>query len=122
MRIIGGEYKGLRFSPPRDLPVRPTTDMAREALFNILRHRLDFSSGEIHALDLFSGTGAISLELASRGAAVVAVDQHFKCVRFLADAARHLGTDRIRTVKADVFTYLDRCQDRFDFVFCRSTL
>src|SRR5690606_12509731 len=117
MRIIGGTYKGLRVTVPRGLPVRPTTDMAREALFNLLVHRIDINSG-IRALDLFSGTGGISLELASRGAtSVTAVDRHAKCTRFLAAAASELGIDSIRTVRSDVFSFLDRCTDTFDFIF-----
>lgn len=118
MRIIGGKYKGLRFSPPKDLPVRPTTDMAKEALFNILQHRLDFDAG-IYALDLFSGTGGIALELASRGAdSVVAVDRHAKCLRFLSDTARKVEIETIVTVRSDVFTYLERYdREPFDFIF-----
>ncbi len=116
MRIIGGRYRGLRFTPPRDLPVRPTTDMAKEALFNILQNRLDFEGME--ALDLFSGTGGISLELASRGAASIeSVDRHYKCVQFLSESSKKLGITSIRTVKANVFTYLDRCTKQFDFIF-----
>lgn len=117
MRIIGGTYKGLRVSVPRGLPVRPTTDMAREALFNLLVHRFDFDRG-IRALDLFSGTGGISLELASRGASsVTAVDRHAKCIRFLSATASELGIDSIRTVRSDVFSFLDQCTDLFDIVF-----
>src|SRR5690606_6743980 len=77
MRIIGGRHAGLRLQPPANLPVRPTTDMGKEALFNTLQNRMDFEG--IAALDLFAGTGNIAFELASRGAAhVIAVDIHFK--------------------------------------------
>jgi 16S rRNA (guanine966-N2)-methyltransferase len=79
MRIIGGRLKGLRLNPPNNLPVRPTTDLAKEALFNILLNQVEFE--DITVLDLFSGTGNISLEFASRGAAqVTSVDRSQQCV------------------------------------------
>jgi 16S rRNA G966 N2-methylase RsmD len=82
MRIIGGTLKGIRLNPPKNLPVRPTTDMAKEALFNILQNQVDFDS--IKVLDLFSGTGSISIEFASREAiAITSVDQNFGCVNYL---------------------------------------
>lgn len=81
MRIIGGKYKGRNFNLPKGLPVRPTTDFAKEGLFNILNNRIDLEGANL--LDLFSGTGHISLEFASRGAGTVtAVDENFKCVGF----------------------------------------
>lgn len=87
MRIIGGTWGGIRLNPPSNLPVRPTTDIAKEALFNILQNRLDFD--EIECLDLFAGTGNISFELASRGAlSVQAVDLHFKCIQYIQDTAK----------------------------------
>src|SRR5690606_7977941 len=94
MRIIGGTRAGLRLTPPRALPVRPTTDMAKEALFNILQNRMDFAGMSI--LDLFAGTGNITFEIASRGAAkVLAVDVHFKCVQYVNATARQLKLDAI---------------------------
>ena len=82
MRIIGGKLKGLRLQAPPNLPVRPTTDMAKEALFNILYNQFDFDA--IRVLDLFSGTGNISLEFASRMVPeVVSVDRDRNCVHFL---------------------------------------
>lgn len=117
MRIIGGKYKGLRFSPPRDLPVRPTTDIAREALFNILQNRLDYDN-DLVGLDLFSGTGGISLELISRGfKEVTAVDKSPKCIRFLSDTAKNLQMDNLKTIRADVQAFLKRCIDSYDFIF-----
>ena len=87
MRIIGGSLKGLRLNPPKNLPVRPTTDLAKEALFNILQNQIEFV--DLKVLDLFSGTGNISMEFASRGAAqVIAVDRSIHCVNYLKDAAR----------------------------------
>lgn len=100
---------------PRDLPVRPTTDFAKEGLFNILANRIDFEGIEV--LDLFSGTGHISLEFSSRGASrVLSVDKHFKCVSFLRDTAAQLGLG-VTTVKEDVFRFLAACHDKFDLIF-----
>ena len=82
MRIISGQYKGRRIMPPKKLPVRPTTDMAKEALFNILNNKYYFD--EISVLDLFAGTGSISYEFASRGTVnITAVDQDFGCIKFI---------------------------------------
>ncbi|MFC3197482.1 16S rRNA (guanine(966)-N(2))-methyltransferase RsmD [Parapedobacter deserti] len=116
MRIIGGSHAGLRLHPPATLPVRPTTDMAKEALFNILQNRMDFK--EIHALDLFAGTGNLAFELASRGAAeVVAVDIHFKCARFIKDTASKLNLSAIKAIKADALKFIAACAEKFDFIF-----
>ena len=82
MRIIGGRLKGLRLNPPANLPVRPTTDVAKEALFNILYNQIDFEN--ISVLDLFSGTGNISLEFASRGVQnICSIDRDFGCYNYL---------------------------------------
>lgn len=115
MRIIGGVHRGKVLKLPKDLPVRPTTDFAKEALFNILNNKLDFN--EIHVLDLFSGTGHISLEFASRGAGqVVAVDMHFKCVKFLSSMAAQLKLP-INAVKSDVFDFLQKSGNTYDLIF-----
>ncbi|TFF39294.1 16S rRNA (guanine(966)-N(2))-methyltransferase RsmD [Mucilaginibacter psychrotolerans] len=116
MRIIGGRLKGLRLNPPNNLPVRPTTDMAKEALFNILLNQIEFE--DIIVLDLFSGTGNISMEFASRGAAqVTSVDRSQQCVFYLKDTARQHGLTQIQTFKADVFKYLDMESEQYDLVF-----
>lgn len=116
MRIIGGRLKGLRLNPPKNLPVRPTTDLAKEALFNILQNKIDFE--DIKVLDLFSGTGNISLEFASRGAAeVTAVDRSIQCVHYLKDMARQHGLPTIKVFKDDVFKYLQLETAQFDLVF-----
>ena len=82
MRIVGGRLKGIRFYPPKNLPVRPTTDLAKEALFNILQNLYDLDTLTI--LDLFSGTGNISLEFASRDAErIISVDKNFGCYQYL---------------------------------------
>lgn len=116
MRIIGGEHKGIRLRPPANLPVRPTTDLAKEALFNILQNRMDFQG--LSVLDLFAGTGSITFEFASRGAGrVVAVDQHGKCVKFVKETASELGLAGIETVRADVLRFLKGRAEAFDVVF-----
>lgn len=116
MRILGGRLGGLRIPVPGNLPVRPTTALSKEALFNILNNRIDFDG--LRVLDLFSGTGGISLEFASRGAAAVsAVDTSFHCVKFLKETAVRLKIDVIRAVKADVFTYLKQEDQPYDLIF-----
>jgi 16S rRNA (guanine966-N2)-methyltransferase len=115
MRIIGGSHKGKSIKVPKDLPVRPTTDFAKEGLFNILANKLDFE--ELSVLDLFSGTGHISLEFASRGSKeIVGVDKNFKCAGFLRAAATELNFN-ILAVKADVFDFLKKCNSQFDLIF-----
>jgi len=116
MRIIGGTLKGLRLNPPKNLPVRPTTDLAKEALFNILQNQIEFEG--IKVLDLFSGTGNISMEFASRGAAqVVSVDRSIHCVHYLKDTARQHGLTSITAFKDDVFKYLKLETEQFDLIF-----
>ena len=116
MRIIGGTLRGLRLNPPKNLPVRPTTDLAKEALFNILQNKIEFE--DIRVLDLFSGTGNISMEFASRGAAqVISVDRSVHCVNYLKDTARQHGLTNIKVYKDDVFKYLQLETDKFDLVF-----
>ena len=115
MRIISGTHKGRRLIAPRTLPVRPTTDFAKEALFNILRNSLYFN--EISVLDLFAGTGNISYEFASRGTEkIVAVDAHHGCVKFIKKTAEELEFP-IETVKSDVIKYLSSISSKFDIIF-----
>jgi len=116
MRIIGGILKGLRLNPPTNLPVRPTTDMAKEALFNILLNKIEFEG--IKVLDLFSGTGNISLEFASRGASeVVAVDRSVQCIHYLNDTSKQHKLTQIKTFKADVLKYLQIETQQYDVIF-----
>jgi len=116
MRIIGGSLKGLRLNPPKNLPVRPTTDLAKEALFNILQNQIEFEG--IKVLDLFSGTGNISMEFASRGAdQVTSVDRSIQCVHYLKDTARKHGLANIKAYKDDVFKYLELETEQFDLIF-----
>lgn len=115
MRIVSGSHKGKRISAPRNLPVRPTTDFAKEGLFNILNNRFDFNSIEV--LDLFAGTGNISYEFASRGVpGIVAVDAHFGCVKFIQKTSEELDFP-ISTIKSDVFKFLEKTPQSYDIIF-----
>lgn len=116
MRIIRGIHRGRQIFPPASLPVRPTTDYAKEGLFNILEHTFDFS--EMEVLDLFAGTGSISYEFASRGCKnVTAVDNHQGCIKFIADTARKLVLNNLRPVRMDVFRFLKSNIKPFSMVF-----
>ncbi|SJN35918.1 16S rRNA (guanine(966)-N(2))-methyltransferase RsmD [Sphingobacterium sp. JB170] len=117
MRIIGGKLGGIRLTPPTKLPVRPTTDIAKEALFNILENRIELP--ESVCLDLYTGTGNIAFELASRGArSVQSVDRHFKCLQYIAETARKLKVeDIIKTKKADVMKFIASSKRQYDLIF-----
>lgn len=116
MRIIGGRLKGLRLNPPVNLPVRPTTDLAKEALFNILQNQVELEG--IQVLDLFCGTGNLSFEFASREAeAVVSVDRSFRGLKYITDMAKQHGLNQIKTVKADVFKYLGHEDKKYHLIF-----
>ena len=115
MRIISGSHKGRRIMAPKGLPVRPTTDMAKEALFNILNNNYHFEDLEV--LDLFSGTGNISFEFASRGSReIVAVDKDYRCIKFIAKMANELGFN-ISAIKSDVFKFIEKVKLNFDVIF-----
>lgn len=116
MRIVGGKYKGRVFSPGKTFKARPTTDMAKESLFNILQNSIDFDS--IKALDLFSGTGSISYELASRGCReVTAVEINPAHIQFIKEVIEKLGEKNIRLVKSNVFVFTKRINEKFDLIF-----
>ncbi len=116
MRIIAGTLKGRRLNPPANLPVRPTTDMAREGLFNILNNYVDFEDCAV--MDLFAGTGAMSVEFISRGAReVTAVDINNACTEYIKSEAQRLELRNLRVVRADVFDLLKRANRKFDLVF-----
>lgn len=115
MRIISGKYKGRRISPPKNLPVRPTTDMSKEALFNILNNHFNFS--ELKVLDLFAGTGNISYEFASRGCEpITSVDGDMGCVNFIKKTAQEFDFD-ITAIKSDVFKFLEKNKASYDIIF-----
>lgn len=117
MRIIGGTLKGRSIQVPAGLPVRPTTDRTREALFNILANRLAWE--DVRMLDLFSGTGSVTWEAISRGAAeALCVDRHRACVKSLKELARQFGVqDQVRVVSMPAEKYVRQCDARFDFIF-----
>ncbi|MBQ3950364.1 MAG: 16S rRNA (guanine(966)-N(2))-methyltransferase RsmD [Bacteroidales bacterium] len=116
MRIIAGSLRGRRLNPPANLPVRPTTDMARESLFNILNNYVDYE--EVTVMDLFAGTGAVSFEFVSRGAKdVTSIDINNACTEYIKSAARQMNISNIRVVRADVFDLLKRAYKKFDLIF-----
>lgn len=115
MRIISGKYKGRRISPPKGLPVRPTTDMSKEALFNVLNNHFSFEG--LKVLDLFSGTGNISYEFASRGSTpITSVDGDFGCVKFIKQVASEYDFN-IAATKSDVFSFLEKNKTSYDIIF-----
>lgn len=115
MRIIGGTHKGRRLQPPRQPGVRPTTDYAREGLFNLLENRMDLNG--INALDLFCGTGAVSFEMASHGAtSVTATDKNAKLLSFIREQATILELP-IRTMRVDAFKWMRKHRGDFDLIF-----
>ena len=116
MRITGGDWRGRRIPELKGFKGRPTTDFGREGLFNLLSSRVDLSGMQI--LDLFSGTGMVSLECLSRGAAsVTAVEKAPKACRFAMAQASQLGSDDLHTVCADVWAFLNKPLTQFDLVF-----
>ncbi len=117
MRIVGGSLGGRRFNPPATIPARPTTDLAREGLFNSLNNLIDFDG--CTALELFAGTGSVSYELASRGAAkVTAVEQDAASVQFIKKTAEAFKiADQLTVLKSDVFRTLKTIAGPFDFIF-----
>ena len=116
MRIISGKYKGRSIQPPKNLRARPTTDFAKENLFNVLSNRVDF--GQTDVLDLFAGTGSISYEFASRGArSVTCVEINSVHYDFIRQTAIRLGMENVHPVKANAFLYLKSCPRQFDMVF-----
>ncbi len=116
MRIIRGRYQRRQIVAPNNLPVRPTTDMAKESLFNILENYYDFE--ELEALDLFAGTGNISYELVSRGCKkVVSVDQDAGCVKFIRETANKLEMKELMVIRSDVFRFLDTHKMKYDLIF-----
>ena len=117
MRVISGKYKGRRFEVPRTFKARPTTDFAKENLFNVLGNRLDYEES-LSALDLFAGTGSISLELLSRGCArVVSVEKEPLHYAFISKIKKDLGIAEWFPCRGDVFKYVAHCHVQFDFVF-----
>jgi 16S rRNA (guanine(966)-N(2))-methyltransferase RsmD len=117
MRVISGKYKRKRFDIPRSFKARPTTDFAKESLFNILSAYLDFEDN-ISALDLFAGTGSISIELISRGCQkVVSVEKDRNHYAFIKKIMEEVKTEQSFVIKGDVFRFVKTCRESFDFIF-----
>lgn len=117
MRIVGGEHGGRRFNPPGNMPyTRPTTDVAKEGLFNVLQNNLDFSA--LKTLDLFGGTGSISYELASRGVNdLTIVEKDNSMVEFIKKTSATLRLENFQIIKSDVFRFIENSNEQFDFIF-----
>ena len=117
MRIISGIHGGRKISPPANMPyTRPTTDIAKEGLFNIIQNNLDIET--LKTLDLFGGTGSISYELASRGAvSLTIVEKDNNMFDFIKKTAASLELENFKLVKSDVFKYIETCTEQYDFIF-----
>ena len=117
MRIIGGEHGGRKFNPPSKMPyTRPTTDIAKEGLFNVIQHKLDIEN--LKTLDLFGGTGNISYELASRGATdLTIVEKDTAMYEFIKKTGRELRVENLNIVRMDVFKFIQQSTETFDFIF-----
>jgi 16S rRNA (guanine966-N2)-methyltransferase len=117
MRIISGELGGRRIHPPANMPyTRPTTDIAKEGLFNILQNNIDFE--ELKTLDLFGGTGNISYELASRGATdLTIVEKDQKMYEFIKKTSTNLKLENFKVVRSDVFRFIEQTHEKYDFIF-----
>ena len=117
MRIIGGEHGGRKINPPSKMPkTRPTTDVAKEGLFNIIENNLTISS--LKTLDLFGGTGSISFEFASRGAKeITIIEKDTVMYEFIKKTAKELKLENFKVVRMDVFKFISQCTERFDLIF-----
>jgi 16S rRNA (guanine966-N2)-methyltransferase len=116
MRIVSGKYRGRRIQPPVNLPVRPTTDFAKEGLFNVLNNLVDFES--LKVLDLFTGTGSIAFEFLSRGAVeVTAIDANHRCIDFIKKTADSFGATNIKAVKSNSFVFIKHMVATYDMIF-----
>ena len=116
MRIISGKYKGRRISAPSNITARPTTDFAKEGLFNLLNNRMYFEG--IDVLDLFAGTGGISIEFVSRDCkSVISIEQNDRHCAFIRKVCGELKIDNLSLLKADVFRFINTCHTQFDMIF-----
>ncbi len=116
MRIVGGKYKGRIFHPGKSFSARPTTDFAKENLFNILENRLNWEN--VNALDLFAGTGSISYELISRGClSVTSVEMNFRHYRFIEEIKSQLSISNLRVYRDNAFRFVQRTKEKYDLVF-----
>ena len=116
MRIISGKYKGRRISAPSNITARPTTDFAKEGLFNLLNNRIDFEG--IDVLDLFAGTGGIGVEFVSRDCnSVISIEQNERHCAFIRKVCAELKIDNLSLMKTDVFKFINSCHTQFDMIF-----
>lgn len=116
MRIISGKFRGRRINPPKNITARPTTDFAKESLFNLLQNRMDFE--DVEMLDLFAGTGGIGFEFISRGARdVIAVELAHVQQNFIIKTSKLLGINNLQLIRGDAFKYINSCHLQFDFIY-----
>src|SRR5436305_1581035 len=116
MRIISGSLRGKRFYPPRNIPARPTTDFAKEALFNILNNNFDFE--EVRFLDLFAGTGSLDMEIFSRGCTdITSVDMSKISIGFIKKMSEEVKIPNHKIVTADAIQFIKTCSEKFDLIF-----
>jgi 16S rRNA (guanine(966)-N(2))-methyltransferase RsmD len=116
VRITGGSLRGRLIRPPANLPIRPTTDFAKSALFNILNNYFDFQT--LSVLDLFAGAGSIAFEFASRGtSSITCVDENASCLQFIKKTSQELKISSIQTIRSNVFSFLTNANESFDIVF-----
>jgi 16S rRNA (guanine(966)-N(2))-methyltransferase RsmD len=116
MRIISGTFRGRRLAPPKNITARPTTDFAKESLFNLLTNRMDYDG--IDMLDLFAGTGGIGLEFVSRGAReVTAVELAHTQQNFIISCCKQLGINNLHLIRGDVFKFVKACHLQYDFIY-----
>ena len=116
MRIISGTFRGRRLMPPKNITARPTTDFAKESLFNLLQNRMDFEG--VDMLDLFAGTGGIGLEFVSRGAReVTAVEMAHTQQGFIISCCKQLGIRNLHLIRGDVFKFVKACHVQYDFIY-----
>jgi len=116
MRIISGTFKGRRLTPPKNITARPTTDFAKESLFNLLQNRIDFEGTDM--LDLFAGTGGIGIEFVSRGAReVTSVEMAHTQQNFIIQTCKLLGIRNLQLIRGDVFKFISACRTKYDFIY-----
>ena len=116
MRIVGGKFRGRHFTPPKSFSARPTTDFAKESLFNIINNNYDFE--ELKVLDLFSGTGSISFEFISRGViSVDSIERDFVHNKFIKETAQKLNISNLNAIKADAFGFINRSYAKYNIIF-----
>ena len=116
MRITGGKFRGRNLHPPHNLPVRPTTDFAKTALFNILNNHFDFT--EVDVLDLFAGAGSITYEFLSRDVkSVTCVDQDYHCIQFIKKTAGELKVENVQCIRSNAFKFVSQTDRKWDIIF-----